>query len=355
MPRYGDVYRPPPAPQQRRPSAILPAEVFPDPPVGSRGRQIVMAIVAAQWLFVPQPQQRRPTVTESGAVVEVFVPQSRAAQHRTILEQWRVDPQLQQRRPVVTSDTPSVFIPKARDYDRVITDAWHVDPVAQRSRPTAILPAEVFPDPPFGAQGRQYAQLVVASWRQAPQPQQRGPGVTESAVIEVFVPQSRVQDRLIIASWQTVPVPQRNRPTAILPAEVFPDPPVGLQRRQIVNALVVDQWRLVLARWNSIVTPDRQKRPKAILPAAVFDNPPIGQQRRQITHQFILSSWLFPPIPQRRVPAVTAGGVTFTAPFSGSIDDPTGFGGSIADPTGFGGSIADPTGFGGSIDDPDPA
>ncbi len=242
---YGGVYRHPPAPQRQRPSAILPAEVFPDPPVGHRGRQVVMAIVAAQWIFVPPPQQRRPTVTESGPVVEVVVPYSRLAQHRTILDQWRVDPQPQQQRPRVTSDTPSVFIPKARDYDRVIADSWHVDPAPQRRRPTAILPAEVFPDPPLGVQGRQYAQLVVASWRRAPEPQQRRPRVTESAAVEVFVPHSRVQDRLIVASWDTVPAPQRSRPTAILPAQVFDNPPVGLQRRQIVHAIVVDQWRHV--------------------------------------------------------------------------------------------------------------
>ena len=200
---YGGVYRSPPAPQQRRPSAILPSEVFPDPPVGARVRQIVMAVVASQWIIVPPPQQRRPVVTEE-AVIEVFVPQSQLIQHQTILSRWRVDPQLLQRRPQVTSDTPSVFIPKARDYDSLIVKSWHVDPAPQRFRPTAILPAEVFPDPPLGVQGRQYEQVIVGL-------------------------------------WETVPAPQQRPSRAILPSEVFPDPPIGIQGRQY-ERVVLDSW-----------------------------------------------------------------------------------------------------------------
>lgn len=98
MVKYGGVYRSPPAPQQRQPSAILPDEVFPNPPVGNRGRRIVMVIVVAQWIFVPPPQQRRPTVTES-AVEVVFVAESRLTQNRTILDHWRVDRVPQQRYP----------------------------------------------------------------------------------------------------------------------------------------------------------------------------------------------------------------------------------------------------------------
>ena len=303
MSQYGGVYRHPPAPQRQRPSAILPAEVFPNPPVGSRGRQIVMAIVAAQWIFVPQPQQRRPTVTESGAVVEVFVPQSRAAQNRTILEQWRPDPQPQQRRPVVTSDTPSVFIPKARDYDRVIADAWHVDPVPQRRIPTVTAGTPLFLAPRIDSTNN---RLIVASWRQAPQPQQRRPVVTEGAVVEVFVPQSRVQDRLIVASWQTVPTPQRSRPTAILPAEVFPDPPTGQQRRQMANALVIEQWR-------------------------------------------------YHPLPYQRPPWVTEGSVEAIPPIDGGVALPTlEYGGGVDAPTlEYGGGVAPPTiDLGGGTDGP---
>jgi hypothetical protein len=65
-------------PQQRFASAILPSEVFPDPPTGQQRQQIINALVAAQWIWVPQPEQRRPVVTEEGVpVVEVFVPFTR--------------------------------------------------------------------------------------------------------------------------------------------------------------------------------------------------------------------------------------------------------------------------------------
>lgn len=356
-----------PEPFQRPARAILPAQVFDNPSIGAIDR-LNDRIIVELWRVTPPPQQRRPAVTESGAVVEVVVAYSRLAQHRTILEQWRADPQPQQQRPRVTSDTPSVFIPRARDYDRVITDSWHVDPSPQRrlptvtagaplflapridstnnrivvaswqhvpqpqrSRPTAILPSEVFPDPPLGAQGRQYEQVVVVSWQQTPQPQQRRPVVTESAVIEIFVPQSRVQDRLIIVSWQTVPVPQRSRPTAILLAEVFPDPPTGQQRRQVVNAFIVEQWRFI---------PLPYQRPPLATEGSAVAIPPIDGGVASPTLVF-------------------GGGVASpTLVFGGGVAKPTVvFGGGVAKPTlVFGGGVAKPTVvFGGGVAPPEPS
>lgn len=241
---YGGIYRLPPKPQRARPSATLPAEVFPDPPVGNRGRSIVMAIVAAQWIFVPQPQQRRPTVTE-GVV-------------------------------------PAVLVPQSRVQDRLIVESWRVVPVPQRSKPTAILPAEVFPDPPVENRGRRAVMQTVAdSWRRGPQAQQRPPRVT--AGVEVFVPYS--PDRIAVSLSQPVLPPQHRPARALLPAEAFPDPPVGQQRRRVVDRLVGEGWqRLPLPR----------QRPPTVTEGAAVVVPfiPVGRREDQAVRRWWeLAEW----------------------------------------------------------------
>lgn len=303
---YGGVYRSPPAPKQRRPSAILPSEVFPNPPLGARIRQIVMAVVAAQWIIIPPSQQRRPVVIE-----EQLLPQSQLIQHQTILSRWHADPQPpQQRIPTVTAGTPVFLAPRIDSTNnRLIVASWRHITVPQRFHPTAILPTEVFPDPPIENRRRIALEIVAAAWLPVPQLQQRRPTVIEE-IVPGIVSQLRIQDRLIIASWETVPSPQRSRPSAILPVEVFPDPPLGVQGHQY-EQIIAELWETV---------PAPQQRPsRAILPAEVFPDPPLGAQGRQY-ERVVLESWYKAPQPQQRPPYVTeTGPVTTTKNFFGAI------------------------------------
>lgn len=96
--RYGGIYRHPPLPQRKLPVATFPAEVFDDPPAGHIRRQITLAVIAAQWIFVPQPLQRRPVVTEGTAPVVEHIPRANREIQRVILQSWQPPPPLPQQR-----------------------------------------------------------------------------------------------------------------------------------------------------------------------------------------------------------------------------------------------------------------
>ena len=290
--RYGGIYRLPPAPQRSRPTAILPAEVFDNPPVGSRGRQITMALVAVQWILVPQPQQRAPTVTESEVVVAAHIPRA------------------------------------AKEHNQVVIESWRTLPTPQRVRPTAILPAEVFDNPPIETRRTSTTlEIVAASWRPGPQPHQKPSHVIDTA----FLPFTR--DRVSVGLWDITPPPQQRAARAVLPAEVFDNPPLGWLARQYQN-VIIEAWRkvaeptqrravvtkeqvvvavfvpykrerLVIRLWHVDLEPQQRIR-NATLPAEVFDNPPLGHLRRLLGN-VLLEAWALPPMPQRAIPTLTAG------------------------------------------------
>lgn len=221
--QYGGIYRHPPAPQRAEPSAILPAEAFPDPPFGSPGRSI-MSVIDSHWRI--------------GA------------------------------------------------------------PPPQRARPTAILAVEVFDNPPITDRGSLLA-VLAQSWQPTIHLQPPAARIVQAVDVVAFLPFTR--DRVAVGSWLALPTPQRARPTAILP-ELFDNPPVDTRARAQILELINGVWRL-----RNLPAPERHY-PSAILPAQAFDDPPLGYPAGLVLPA-ILEQYLWVPPPQRHVIVVTEEGV----------------------------------------------
>lgn len=295
---FGGIYRHPPAPQQSRPSGTLPEEVFPNPPVGNRGRNIVMAIVATQWIGSPQPQQRLPVVTEEAVAVVEFIPASRS-QDQVVYSSWRGVLGPQQLYPKATEGTP--HIPRTeKEYLQVIGASWLEDPSPQRARPTAILPAEVFDNPPLGVHDSQNSRIVDGWWRPDSQPQQQYPSITEEeVVVAAFVPFTR--DRIASSLWAPVHVQPPLRPVVTEGAvvEVF----VPFTRERIAAGL-----------WDVTQIPQRSV-PSVIIPVVAVVDDPVGQYPRKVIDALVVAQWIWVPEPTQRPPVVTESGAPVVITF----------------------------------------
>ena len=292
-----------------------------------------MALVAAQWILVPQPQQRAPTVTESEVVVEAHIPRAAIENNRIIVDAWRTLPTPQRGRPTATLpaeafDNPPIETRRRSTMletvaaswrlgpqphqkqshvidtaflsftsDGVSVGLWDITPPPQQRAARAILPAEAFDNPPLGLLARQYQNVIVDAWRKVAQPTQRRAVVTEEeVVVAVFVPFTR--ERVVTRLWHIDPEPQQRIRNATLPAEVFDNPPVETRQRSTILPLVARVWTLDPMPQRSL--------PTATLPAQVFDDPPLGHLRRLIG-DVVREAWALPPMPQRAIPTLTAG------------------------------------------------
>lgn len=254
MSRFGGIYRLPPTPQRSRPSAILPSEVFPNPPVASRRHALIMAVVASSWAPVQPPQPSHPVATDGAAVVE-HIPRTESQHQSIVVEAWnQLQVSMPQRRhpsailPTEVFDNPPIETRHHAASVEVVFNSWLPDPDPQQRFRNATLPAEVFDKPPLGTRARQYTDVVVSSWQKDPQAQQRRPTATEGEVVAPFIAYTR--DNVATTLWLPTPLPHQRIRNATLPAQVFDDPPLGDLRCQINRALVEN--------WHVLPIPQRQ-------------------------------------------------------------------------------------------------
>ena len=342
----------PPVEVRQRPSrAVLPQEAFDNPPLSSRA--LLLQVIADSWRPGSPVQQRSARVTEGEALAVALVPYSRdriayqlwippanvlqvpsrailpaqvfpnapGPRNTGILEirSWQPGPPAEVLRPKVPGPE---HVPYVRD--KIVQGLWPQHVQAPQGFSSAVLPGEVFPNPPLGQRARQYQGIILGQWFRAPEVLQR-PSVV--APDTVFIPFTR--DRLAYTQWQQVVMPPRHvttltespravpftrdrlallahtppaliprwQPSAILPEAVFPDPPPGDLRREINGRIVFELWKY---------TPLPQRwLPNASLPSEVFDNPPVESRKRAQLLESISSSWLPGPIRQRQVPTDT--------------------------------------------------
>jgi len=184
------VFRPPPTPQRARPSAILPAQVFDNPPI-RRPSVAALSMVVALWQtpWGPHPQMARPVTVPIASVEQIDTPPPRSAFPWHIWERWVAPAAVSLRSAAVPvepqGDQPPPYVPFPYQIRRAWQPPWGPWPGplhGARGYPKAAPPeASADPPPPSGpGTGASDANVLAAirmAWPERGEPRLSQPQV----------------------------------------------------------------------------------------------------------------------------------------------------------------------------------